>query len=81
MQAQGVVELGHQVGGNAANDGTESCHRNRTNLFSLGFRIQMDACFMSGEEDLEGEDPRDVAGDGYHGDDASTQRLPSWNDA
>ena len=43
VQAQGVVELGQQVGGNPASDGADAFHRDRTNLFSLGFRIHVQA--------------------------------------
>ena len=54
MQAEGVVELGHQVGGHAADDETEAFHRNRADLFSLEFSNHRRSFLERGEEDLKG---------------------------
>ena len=73
MEAQCVVDLQHQMGRDSADHRTNSLQRDRPDLFGLGLGVLVDARLIGGEEHLKGEDPRDVAGDGYHRDDSLTQ--------
>ena len=49
VEAECVVELRAQVGGKASDNGAESFHRDRADLFGLGLRVDGDACLGSGE--------------------------------
>jgi len=53
VDAERVVEFGHQACRKTPDHGAESLDRDRANLFGLGFRIHVDARFGSGEENLK----------------------------
>lgn len=73
MQPQGLVDVAHDGLRNDAYVIAEPLDRDRADLFSLGFRVALEACIHGWKQDLKRVDAFDVGGHGHDGDDATSQ--------
>jgi hypothetical protein len=75
MQLQGILGVGHEVGRDSAKDRTDPFDADRSNLLGLRFGGDPQACRIGGEQRLEGEHLRDVAGNRNDRDDTTAEAF------
>ena len=67
MESEGVVDVGHEVEWNLADQAAHSFNGDRPDLFRLGFGVALEAGVVGGQPHLEGMNPIGVGGDGDDG--------------
>ncbi len=73
VEAEGIVEAGHEVDGNLADQAANSLDGDRPDLLGLGLGVTIETGIASGQQHLKWVDPLGVGCDGYNGDHSVSQ--------